>query len=303
MRYRYIVLLSVLLLHAVNGCGRRSDNSGPRYSPAPLADHVPRYIYAVHPLHNPTELVQTYHPLVDYLNARLKDAQLTLEASRDYATFEDKYRNRKPEFLLPNPWQTLDAIESGYHVLAMAGEPTDFKGLIIVRKDGGIAHPSDLIGKAVSYPAPTALAACIMPQNFLFHHGINVNRDLDNRYVGSQESSIMNVYLKLTAAGATWPPPWRAFQRDHPKEAEGLMVMWQTESLVNNAFMARNDVPQPLKDQILSILTGLSESPEGQEILSGIETSRFLAANDADYDTVRTYILRFERDVRKVDQR
>lgn len=51
-------------------------------------------------------------------------------------------------------------------MIAMAGDPKDFKGIFLVRIDSGIKVPADLKGKAVSYPSPTALAACIMPQYF-----------------------------------------------------------------------------------------------------------------------------------------
>ena len=145
--------------------------------------------------------------------------------------------------LLPNPWQTLEAMKVGYHVIAMAGDAEDFKGIFIVRKDSGIKTPADLRGKVVSYPSPTALAACIMPQYFLHRNGIDVNRDIENAYVGSQESSIMNAYLGKSAAGATWPPPWRLFQQDHPAEAAQLKVIWETPSLLNNSVMVRDDVP------------------------------------------------------------
>ena len=46
-----------------------------------------------------------------------------------------------------------------------------------------------------------------MPQYYLHQQGIDVNRDIQNAYVGSQESSIMNAYLGQSAAGVTWPPP------------------------------------------------------------------------------------------------
>ena len=87
----------------------------------------------------------------------------------------------------------------------------------MVRRDSGIKQPADLKGQGGGLPSPTALAAAIMPQWFLHQHGVNVNRDIENRYVGSQESAIMNVYLGQTAAGATWPPPWRLFQKDRPR--------------------------------------------------------------------------------------
>jgi phosphonate transport system substrate-binding protein len=285
------------------GCSREPGDQRPQVALNPTMSSVPVYHFAVHPLHNPTKLIDVYQPLIDYLNGRLPGVRLDVEASLDYANFEEKFRARKPEFLLPNPWQTLQAMKLGYRVIAMAGEPQDFKGIFVVREDSGLKNPADLKGKAVSYPSPTALAACIMPQYFLYKHGLNVTADIDNRYVGSQESSIMNAYMGLTAAGATWPPPWRAFQREHPEEASKLKVIWETESLVNNSVMVRNDVPVQVGEQIRKLLLGLDGTLEGKLILEGMATARFLPASDADYDVVRQYVSVFEKAVRPVEMK
>ncbi|HLP06639.1 MAG TPA: phosphate/phosphite/phosphonate ABC transporter substrate-binding protein [Opitutaceae bacterium] len=304
LRSYCFAVIATALLPVLGGCARESEPSGPKYGTGPANRAVAReYSFAIHPLHNPAKLDRTYRPLLDYLGTRLEGATLTLEASRDYAAFEEKYRERKPAFVLPNPWQTLQAMAAGYHVIAMAGEPADFRGIFVVRRDGGLRVPTDLKGKAVSYPSPTALAACIMPQRFLHERGIDVRTDIENRYVGSQESSIMNVYLGLTAAGATWPPPWRAFQKEHPAEAAELTVLWETEPLINNSVMARDDVPPELVERVRSLLVGLPDSAEGAALLATMETSRFLPANDADYEVVRRYIADFEREIRPVEKR
>lgn len=273
---------------------------GPKYSSQPPVKKNSVYRFAVHALHNPARMMAAYQPLIDYLNENLTGGRILLEASRDYADFEEKYQAGKPEFILPNPWQTIQAINTGYAVIAEAGDPKDFKGIFIVRKDGGITSPADLKGRAVSYPSPTALAACIMPQYFLHDKGIDVNKDIENRYVGSQESSIMNVYLKKTAAGATWPPPWRAFQVTNPGEAAELKIIWETESFINNSVMARKDVPPAIRERVRKRLLTLHETERGRRVLSGMETARFLPAADADYGVVRDYIERFEKEVRKV---
>ena len=114
-----------LLFGTFLGCDRKPEVKGPRMGTRPQAAGVPVYHFAVHPLHNPGKLTQAYQPLVDYLNGRLQGARLVLEASRDYANFEEKYQARKPDFLLPNPWQTLQAMQAGYRVIAMAGEPQE----------------------------------------------------------------------------------------------------------------------------------------------------------------------------------
>lgn len=283
------------------GCSRPPEGQGPQFADHPAHQQAAEYHLAVHPLHNPVKLIQAYQPLIEYLNARVDGARFNVEASRDYAAFEAKYRARKTAFLLPNPWQTVEAIGHGYHVIAMAGDADDFRGVFVVRRDSALQRPQDLRGKRVSYPSPTALAACIMPQQFLHAHGIDVNRDIVNAYVGSQESSIMNAFLRLSDAGATWPPPWRAFQREHPQEASELKVIWQTEPLINNSVMVRDDVPPALSARVRQLLLELDRSPDGRRILDAMETARFTAAEDDDYGVVRRYVDRFEHDVRPID--
>lgn len=296
-----MLMALVMMAGLFAGCSREPESPGPQFGKQPVTMQSPVYRLAVHPLHNPAKLIQAYQPLVDYLNSHVQGFHLELEASRDYASFEDKYRARKPEFILPNPWQTLQAMKVGYRVIAMAGEARDFTGVFVVRKDSGLRTPADLKGKAVSYPSATALAACIMPQYFLHTHGINVNVDIDNRYVGSQESSIMNAFLKLTAAGATWPTPWRAFQKEHPKEAAELEMIWETEPLINNSVMVRDDVSAPVAQQVQALLLGLDPNGDGKAILAGMETARFLPSSDQAYDLVRAYVARFEKEVRPVE--
>ena len=294
-------LLPLLGSAVLVACMPDAPTASLRYNDQPQPGQAPVYRLAVHPLHNPQKLHTAYQPLVEHLNRQLPGVKFELESSRDYQAFEAKFRQRGPEFLLPNPWQTLQAIKAGYHVIAMAGDASDFKGIFIVRKDAGIAQPVDLKGKSVSYPSYTALAAAILPQAYLHAHGINIQRDIQNVYVGSQESSIMNVFLKQTAAGATWPPPWRQFQQDHPEEAAQLQVAWETPSLMGNSVMVRDDVDAALAQQVATVLLGLAQTAQGTTILATLQTAAFYPANDASYQVVTDYIARFERDVRPVE--
>ncbi|MBI5372153.1 MAG: phosphate/phosphite/phosphonate ABC transporter substrate-binding protein [Sphingobacteriales bacterium] len=293
------VLLCLLFFSA--GCRHQNKPMGPVYGNKAPGEPSTVLHFAVHPLYNPAKMITAYQPLMDYLNKRMNGIQFILEASRDYQRYEKKIGARQPEILLPNPLQTLKAMKAGYRVIAIAGDPADFKGIFIVRKDGGIRVPGDLRGKAVSYPSRTALAACIMPEYYLHVHGVDVRTEIKSLFVGSQESSIMNVYLKKTAAGATWPPPWRAFQKDHPAESAELEAIWETESLISNSVMIRNDIPTEISKQLQDHLSALPGTEEGRKVLSGMETLYFRAATDADYSVVETYIRRFEKEVHKIE--
>jgi phosphonate transport system substrate-binding protein len=278
-----------------------ADAIGPVYGNTPADLQGRAYRVAVHPLYNPAKLLRAYQPLIDHLQRELPGHRFQLEASRDYAAFERKLQRREPDLLLPNPWQTLRAIEVGYSVIAMAGEADDFKGLILVRRDARIEQPADLKDQTLSCPSPTALAACIMPQYHLYQAGLKAGVDYKTLYVGSQESSILSVYQGRSVAAASWPPPWRAFQLEHPIEAAQLRVAWQTAPLVNNSVMVRNDVPVAVRDGVQRVLLALNDTPSGRSVLTAMQAARFFASDDRHYDRVRAYIARFERDVRAVE--
>ena len=294
------LILSLCTSLFLVGCDQAPDKqAGPTYSDKNVLAK-PLYRLAIHPLHNPRKLIEAYQPLINYLNEQIPSVKFSLEASRDYQTFEKKYQKRGPDLILPNPWQTLEAMKVGYKVIAMAGDAEDFKGIFIVRKDSGIEKLQDLVGKAVSYPSHTALAACVMPQRYLHDNGLNIQTDIENRYVGSQESSILNALIGEVAAAATWPPPWRLFQRDRPEDAAQLKVIWKTPHLLNNSVMVRDDFPGNIADQLAKLLYGLHETEQGKKILKSMETQRFYKADDDSYTVVRDYVNDFERDVRQV---
>lgn len=293
--------LLFLFLLFLGGCsGQQQEQYAPAFSDVPAAEKNATYLFGIHPLHNPKRLFQVYQPLMDYLNRHLDGARLVLEASRNYAAYDEKLFSGHFHFSLPNPYQTVTAEEHGYRIFGKMGDDPNFRGILLVRKDGGIDTVADLKGKAVSYPAPTALAATMMPQWYLYTHGLDVMHDVENRYVGSQESSIMNVFIGETAAGATWPPPWKAFAKERPDVAEALEVKWETPPLPNNGLVVRNDVPKEVTETVAALLFSLHEHKEGRAILAPMELSRFEAADHDTYRPVREFLERFRRELRPI---
>ncbi len=293
-------LILVGFLTTLIGC---TDNNEQSYAPV-FIEHktsIKHYQFAIHPLHNPTRLYAVFNPLIEYLNQNIKGSEFSVEASKSYADFNVKLQNRSIAFALPNPYQTLLAIDKGYQVIAKMGDDENFKGIFLVRKDSNIKDPIDLKGKVVSYPAPTALAATLLPQDFLQNNGINVRTDIENRYVGSQESSIMNVFVGDSAAGATWPPPWKALSDERPELKQQLKVIWQTQSLPNNSIIARSDVPPELIREVQTLLINLQNTESGQKILKAMYLSKFELADNETYNRVQKFIEHFEKTVRPLN--
>lgn len=294
--WRYGLIFLILA-----ACGDESPVYTPQFSTtAPVSDEMV-YIFSVHPLHNPTRLHEIFDPLMTYLSEHIEGASFRLEASRNYASYNEKLYAGTAHFSLPNPYQTLNSLKHGYTVFGKMADDENFRGIILVRKDSNINKVSDLKGKTISYPAPTALAATMLPQYYLHTHGLDVNKDVKTKYVGSQESSIMNVYLGDVAAAATWPPPWNALKKERPEVAEALEIKWQTDNLPNNGLVVRNDVPERVRKLVAELLFNLHKHKEGQVILARMELSRFEPADNHTYDPVQAFIITFSREVRPVE--
>jgi phosphonate transport system substrate-binding protein len=295
-RRRLLGLVLPLLLAA---CGSESPAPVlPTYSATPPKPLVSVLVLGVHPLHNPVKLLETYGPIVDALNQAIPEVEIRLEASRDYAEFERKLEQRELELALPNPYQTVTATQHGYRIFAKVKGDEDFHGLILVRKQqGSPENVGDLRGKTLSCPALTALAACMLPLFHLQQEGLDVQQDLKIIAVGSQESSILSVARGLADAGATWPPPWRAFQKEHPELARQLVVRWQTASLPNNGLVARDDLDPALVGRIRAQLIALSDTEDGRHRLAKAEIQGFELADDDTYAPVRDFLQHYRERV------
>lgn len=292
--------LVVGVLFSVSGCDQPAAPYQPTYSnQGPIAVET-TLTFAVHPLHSPQHLATLYQPLVDQLHRRLPDLHFRLEASSSYPAYEQKLRDRRVAVALPNPYQTLLAERHGYRVIAKVADDEDFRGLILLRKDSPVRSPRDLVGKSVSFPAATALAATLLPQRWLHDQGVPM-QSIEARYVGTQESSILNVALGKTAAAATWPQAWRTFSAQQPELASQLEVKWKTPALINNSIMVRADVDEKTASRLSAALVAMSGDAEGQQVLKQIELNGFEAADGRAYDKVRAFLRDFERDVRKVE--
>jgi len=295
-RYRVFLLCYLCILGCLLSISSPSllyANQQIRYSKTPsIAQSIPTYSFAVHPLHNPKRLFSEYKILIDFLNENLKAFQICLVASRDYNSFEQRLNNGSFEFALANPLQAIKSLPYNYKIIGKFGDDENFRGLIITRKNSNFITASDLQGLPIAFPAPTALAATIMPLLYLHENGLDIE-NMPIQYVGSQESAIMSVYLGESVAAGTWPLPWEKLIAMRPEVAKVLQVQWQTPSLVNNAFIVRKDVPKEHVQSLLSLLVNLNTTVAGRQILHRSGNDSFSPSSEEEYEIVKKIMQRF----------
>ena len=300
MNRRLVCQLAFLpLILPLAGCGRSEESYEPGFvNPRSRATRH-RLSFAVHPLHNPVMLDRIFRPLTDYLTATV-GARFKLVSSRDYASFDRRLAEGAFDFALPNPYQVVRSAGHGYRVFGKVAGDQDFHGLILTRRDSPIRSIGQLRGKTIGYPAPTAVAATMLPQRFLHDNGVPLS-STRTVYVGSMESAIRSLIAGACDAAAIWPDPWQKFRRSDPEGARLLEVRWRTPHLVNNGLVVGRSVPQEKTGQVLAALTELSRSARGQALLDSMSIRAFEPADDRTYAPVRQFLREFSRTVRPID--
>lgn len=257
------------------------------------SSEIKEYIFGVHPLHNPKLLHEVFGPLIEYLNKNLDGSFFILEGSRSYKEFDDKMKSGRFHVSLPNPYQTYLAIKQGYSVFGKMGDDDNFRGIILTRKDRRFKNVSELNKGTLCFPAPTALAATLMPLKYLVENGVVLNNQLKIKYLGSQESSILGVYNKTCDASGTWPPPWESYIEEHPEVEKDLVVSWQTKPLINNGLVYRLDLSKGLLEKVKNLILDLHKNDEGRSILKKMKLSRFEMATNQNYEVVHHFMNSF----------
>ena len=265
------------------------------YRPSGTAAAQETYIFGVHPYTNPQDLFDAYEPIMRYLERKVPGALFKVEGSRDYADYEAKLVARRFHFGLPNPAQTVLAIDHGYTVVAKMTPDDDFRGLLIARADRTVATPKDLVGKSLCFTSATAVAGTMLPLLYLRDNGLDVSKDIQVHHVGSQFSSILNALTGEHAACGSTVRFWRVWARDNPKKASMMKVLWRTPALPHNGVIARADVPPAVMQQVAAALAGLDKDKDVDQSQFRIDQQHFELANEATYAPMRDFLRRYDQ--------
>lgn len=287
------ITLFLLIVLFFTACSK--GDSEEQYSPkGEILPQKKLYIVGVHPYLNSKKMYSSYRPILEYLQDNIPNSTFVLETSFNYASYNKKLYNEKFQFSLPNPFQTYNALKHNYKVIAKMKPDSAFRGIIVSRKENNLSTVMQLKNRALSFPAPTALAATMMPLYYLYENGVDITT-IEQKYVGSQYSSILNAYRSDTIAGATWPPPWRAWCIENPKKAKEMEVVWETKPLINNGFIVHNSVDKNLSTQVAALLIALDKSEKGAQILLNAGFEGFEASSNANYSIVEEFLKKYNR--------
>ncbi|MDA8390928.1 MAG: phosphate/phosphite/phosphonate ABC transporter substrate-binding protein [Gammaproteobacteria bacterium] len=239
--------------------------------------------FGVLPLQNPVSLARMFIPLCARLTHVLHRPVIFATAP-DFARFMTRANAGLYDIIFLNPF--LYRHVRGYRaVVRIKGLP--FIGIVIVRRGSPIRTltPKTLTGRTIAFPDRRALAATLMVKEYLRRQGVVVHRIMRPLYLRNQDSVILAVARGLADLGGTWP--WSLDQEPRALQAK-IRIIARTPAGPEMPIAVRDTLPPATVLAIRRALVGLSDSPAGRKVLSGLHMpAGFVAASPGEYAHIR----------------
>ena len=243
------------------------------------------------PFLNEAEMRSEQKPLMDYLTKSI-GSEVILYIAKDYGDLKAQMEAGKVDIGTFSPFAYVDA-EKGGKVTIIAQSTTDhsafYKGLIIARKESGIADLKDLKGKRFAFVDPKSASGYVYPKAMLIEKGFDPDKFFkETIFAGNHDKVIASVLEGKVDAGATFESALSNAKRKGVK-TDDLVTIASTDPIPISATAVRSDLDASTIKKIQKALIDMVNTEDGKKVIaqSKRKFTGFILADDKVYDVVR----------------
>lgn len=245
-----------------------------------LASNKSLLTFGVVPQQSASKLARLWTPIFNELSRQL-GVKIVFRTAPDIPTFEKRLAAGEYDLAYMNPYHyTVFSQKPGYQAFAKARDK-QIKGIIVVKKSSGIKNLTELKGHTLAFPSPAAFAASILTRAQFSQSEVPI----EPKYVSSHDSVYQTVARGIYPAGGG---VIRTLNNVKPEIKEQLTVLWTTRGYTPHAFAAHHRVDTQAVKKIQQAMIKLEQSKAGKQLLGGIKIKGIVAAENRDWDDVRS---------------
>lgn len=271
------------------GCGRKEATVGPAATaPTPARERI---VIGRVPSGNVLDISERMDPLVALMKNRL-GVDVQVKFATDYDQFTRNMESGEYDLAFCAPFQYINAHEkAGYDAILrpIRNNSDTYVGIFITTRPD-ITSLAQLRGKRIAFADPGSTSGYIFPLGLLATVGITT-RDIQSFFLKGHDNVVLNVLSGAYDAGACFETAERIYGKERAGE---LRIIGRTEPIYNEPIAVspkfRADRAE-LTEKVIRFMTGLQDSQEGQNVIKryGDGVSRFVAATDTEYNSIRMY--------------
>lgn len=288
MNIKTISISAILFLLLLTSCGGGAAPTATEVTIVEPAEAHPIILGDISD--DPAEVIEGTQPLADYLAANLKEYGITEGQVRIATSTEELAQmlaDGEVDLYFDSTYPaTLISDQVGAKIILRRWRfgVEEYQSVIFASKDSGITSVEQLPGHMVAMDAPYSTSGFMLPAVYLTEHGLKlVGKKSQGDPVASDEigfvfsyddeNTLQWVLSDLTDAGVTDD---FHFDVDFPEEARTQLVeLARTEATPRQVGLVRPGLDEELTRAIISVLTSMHETEEGQSALESFQTTKF----------------------------
>jgi len=233
--------------------------------------------------------------------------QISIDEKAPLREFLARQLHRPVDLIIPTNYNaTVEALGNGsldfaylggltylqararYGVIPLVQRESDraFHSLFITQTDSPIRALADLRGKNFAFGDINSTSGHLMPYAALQAAGIDPDADLHYRYTGSHPATAKSVEAGAANAGAMDESIYASMIASGQLDKSKVRVFYRTPAFVDYVWVARKDVSAAQRAYFAWAFLAL-QSPRNQAILDILRGTKFVRADDAEYEPLR----------------
>lgn len=173
-------------------------------------------------------------------------------------------------------------------------EGPGYRAVLIVRADSEFDSIESLEGSVVGLADPASTSGNLMPR-IVFGEEIGTGPEIEQYfsrvvYTGGHDQSALAVKEgRVDSAFVATHRLDNVIDRGFAEKSD-YNVLWQSNVIPQDPMVYRTDLCEPIRDAIRDAFLTLHEDPAAGSFFAGINSNRFVAMEDSDYDIIRIMV-------------
>lgn len=257
---------------------------------APRTDLPPVLRVAIASVISPKESLNYYGPLLDYLSDKT-GWEVILVQRETYAEINALLKSGDVDLAFVCTYAYIQGQqEFGLELLVapVIDGRAEYRSYLIVPGDSKAKRFEDLKGQTFAFTDPMSTSGRLVPLYWLNQMGYTPRSFFSNYvFTYSHDNSIRAVADNLVDGAAVDSLVFESMVAADPELSKQVKIVARSQAFGAPPVVVRPGLDSRSKGLLKEVFLGLSEEPQGREILKGLRIDGFVPIDDSAYDGVR----------------
>jgi len=266
--------LGTLVFCLALACGRSGPAQPLRVSMIPTTD--------------PGKATREMQPLVDYLS-RKTSGPVQMTVPTNYAAVVEALVNDQVDIAHLGGFTYVQSSKrAGVKPLAQRDRDRNFHSQFVTQPGSPIQSLSDLKGRSFAFGDVNSTSGHLMPEYFMRENKVDPEAIAKAIYTGGHDATLLAVANGKVEAGALDEAVFQRMTSSGKVDPAKVRVFWTTPPFFDYVWVARKGLDAKVASAVQDAFLALDPAdPEQKQILESLSASKYLVANDGDYDKLR----------------